>query len=299
MGQFLVGTEEGLIGPGENVRLSGRVITWIEPNRDGWWVLTDSASLVDVRPDGDPIDVASVPGAAGNCVLATSDRVMVGAADATLFDLDGERLVRRKDFDEAPGRDSWYTPWGGPPDVRSMAVDVDGTVYLNVHVGGVLVQPAGSEAWTATMDINADVHQVIAHPDSPGVALAASAVGLGVTTDGGESWEFRSDGLLARYCRAAAVSDDTVYVSASQGPRGGKAAIYRGQLEGGPFTRLGNGLPEWFATNVNTGCLAARGDVIACASPGDGAVWISEDKGEAFELAIEGLNTPTRIALTD
>src|SRR5437763_19482 len=40
-------------------------------------------------------------------------------------------------FDRAPGRDGWYTPWGGPPDTRSISEDRQ-SVFVNVHVGGVL-----------------------------------------------------------------------------------------------------------------------------------------------------------------
>jgi hypothetical protein len=79
-----------------------------------------------------------------------------------------------------------------------MAGDVDGTVYLNVHVGGILRYRDDDPVWRDTMDIDADVHEVIAHPDMPGTALAATARGVAISRDGADSWTFHTDGLLQR-----------------------------------------------------------------------------------------------------
>ena len=46
-------------------------------------------------------------------------------------------------------------------------------------------------------------------------------------------WEFVTAGMHAHYSRAVAVSDDTVLVSASTGPRGRRSALYRKPLDGG------------------------------------------------------------------
>lgn len=299
MAPVVIGTKDGLIGLRglDDRELPGHAINWIERGDDAWWVLTDRKNLIRHGPAGEGVRVAQLADPVGNCVASIGSQLLVGGAEASLFELDGEQLTRRKDFDEAPGRETWYTPWGGPPDVRSLAVDGDGTIYLNVHVGGVLVQRPGEDSWKATMDINADVHEVIAHPERSGVALVASAQGLGVTMDGGETWTFRSDGMHADYCRAVAVSGDTVYVSAATGSQGRQAAVYRGDLAGGAFTRLDGGLPEWFATNINTGCLAASDDSLVIASPGDAAVWISGDRGDSFEPLETDLPDPTFVAI--
>ena len=101
---------------------------------------------------------------------------------------------------------------------------------MNVHVGGILRTDDGGGAWTPTIDIDADVHHVTT---AEGMVLAACAGGLSVSTDRGVTWSTRTDGLDARYSRAVAVCGDAVLVSASNGPRGGKAAVYRGPLAGG------------------------------------------------------------------
>src|SRR5919109_1287599 len=47
------------------------------------------------------------------------------------------------------------------------------------------------------------------------------------TRDAGETWTFATDGLHARYARAVALDGDALFLSASTGPRGGRAAVYR------------------------------------------------------------------------
>ena len=64
-----------------------------------------------------------------------------GAATPTghcpLLRLVNGKLSRVESFETVAGGEEWYTPWGDPADVRSIAVATDGTIYVNVHVGGV------------------------------------------------------------------------------------------------------------------------------------------------------------------
>jgi hypothetical protein len=57
-----------------------------------------------------------------------------------------------------------------------------------------------------------------------------------------------------------------------------------------------NGLPEWFADNVDTGCLAAR-DGTAVIGTEDGCVYLSRDAGESWEVAAKGLAAVRAVAL--
>src|SRR5207249_757493 len=181
------------------------------------------------------------------CLAPHPSGLLIGTSEAHLLRLRQGRLERIERFDEVDGRDEWYTPWGGPPDVRSMSVDDDGTIYVNVHVGGVVRSIDHGETWQPTMDIDMDVHQVLVHPDGRGWMFAASARGLGISEDRGASWTFLTDGLHATYCRAVAVAGDHVLVSASSGPRGREAAVFRRRLDGsGPFEKCTDGLPAWF-----------------------------------------------------
>lgn len=288
----LVGTADGLYGLGapEKGTLSGHRIDAVARGDDAWWVLTDGTDVWNLPDGSTPTRVGASEDARLNCVMPVSDGVLLGAEAAQLFHLpvDGGPLALDDGFARAPGRDDWYTPWGGPPDVRSLAVDVDGTVYLNVHVGGILRSGRDESTWLDTMDINADVHEVVAHPDLAGTALAATARGLAITRDGADHWSFRTNGLHANYCRAVAVTGDRIFVSASRSNRGEQAAVYRTDLIGDELHRCAKGLPEWFSSNIDTGCLQAVGDLVVAGDP-DGTVYRSADAGEAWSVDIEGL----------
>lgn len=254
----------------------------------GLWALSDGSFLWHQPQGGDWVIVAASDELQLNCLAVTDDLVLVGTAQARLFHLVGSELKEVASFTNASERDTWGTPWGGPPDVRSIGTDADGVIYINVHVGGVL-RSADLESWEPTMDISADVHEVIADPNKRGVAHAAAAIGHGVTTDWGASWEFHTAGLHAVYCRAVAVGTDYALVSASLGPSGDKAAVYRRPLDGAePFHKCEDGLPEWFTSNVNSFCLDAAGDTSVIAAP-QGTVYESGDQGLTWSTVAEGL----------
>ena len=102
--------------------------------------------------------VAELTGPAATCLAAAGGReeLLVGTEGAHLLRVAGGEARPEPGFDEADGRARWYTPWGGPPDTRTIAVAGDGTVYVNVHVGGVL-RSEGDGRWVPTVDIDADV----------------------------------------------------------------------------------------------------------------------------------------------
>ena len=276
------------MGTSREAQLAGHQVDALAADAGGVWALSDGADLWH-QPEGEDWRVvASLEESQGNCLAVAGDLVLVGGAEATLFRLDGSTLTEIESFATAPGRDTWGTPWGGPPDARSIGIDDDGVAYVNVHVGGVL-RSADLETWEPTMDISTDVHEVITHSGNPGTAYAASAVGLGATTDGGLSWDFGTSGLHAVYCRAVAVGSRYLLVSASLGPSGDKAAVYRRPLDGSaPFHKCEDGLPEWFAGNVNTFCLDSAGDRSVIAAPG-GSVYESIDGGVTWSTVAEGL----------
>jgi hypothetical protein len=221
----------------------------------------------------------------------------VGTASAHLLRLEGERLVPVSAFESVESRDAWYTPWGVPADVRSISAGTDDRLYVNVHVGGVLRSVDGAASWEPTLDLEHDVHQVLAPPARPSLVLVAAYDGFGVSEDGGDTWRWENDGLHAHYCRAVALADGTVYLSASTGHHGRRAALYRRRLaDGGAFERCQHGLPEWFADNVDTGCLAARGRTVAIGTE-DGLAFISHDAGESWEQVAKDLAPVRAVAL--
>ena len=190
-------------------------------------------------------------------------------------------------FDRAPGRDGWYTPWGGPPDTRSISEDRQ-SVFVNVHVGGVLRSRDGGRSWEPTIDVDADVHQVAT---GEGRVYAAGAHGLSVSPDGGDTWSLHAEGLHARYCRAVAVCGKHLLLSASDGPRGsGRAGLYRADLEGSRFERCSEGLPEWFRGNLDSGCVDALPDgKLAAFGTTEGELYSTADEGGSWTRITAGL----------
>lgn len=183
--------------------------------------------------------------------------------------LDGSEVAS---FRDAPTREEWYTPWGGPPDVRSISVSPEGTVFVNVHVGGILRSSDGCEAWEATIDLHTDVHQVLALGGGR-VLAACGDGGLAVSADDGSTWSMVTAGLRSTYCRAVAVAGSSVYLSASRGPGGQDSAVYRRPLDASAGGAGGVGVPfevvvDGLRANVDTGWLVGEPD---------GSVWYSTD----------------------
>jgi hypothetical protein len=291
MACVLVGTRDGLHvfgdgGRNEGVHHDGRAVTALAPDRTERWSVLDRSELWHTPDLERWRRVATLEGHRTTCIAAVDEDVLVGSSEARLFRVAGDRLEPIEAFDRAEGRSKWYTPWGGPPDTRSMS-EWDEAVYVNVHVGGILRTLDRGQTWTPTIDIDADVHQVTT---AEGLVLAACARGLAVSTDRGGTWTTRSDGLETPYSRAVTISGETVLVSASRGPRGGGAAVYRGDLKGGPLERCRDGLPEWFEDNIDSYCLDAnpRGPFVAFGTS-DGRVFVSEDAGLRWSELASGL----------
>ena len=264
----------------------GRRVTAVAP--EGWelWSVLDGREIWHTAGVDWWFRVAVLDGLRANCMADTRAGVLVGASEGHLLRVAGEGLEPVAGFDQVKGREHWYTPWGGPPDVRTLSEDRD-TVYVNVHVGGILRSRDHGDTWQPTIDLRADVHRVLARP---GRLLAACARGLAVSPDQGDTWRFQTEGLHAAYCRSVAVCGDVLLLSAADGPDGGHGAVYRGGLDGESMERCRSGLPEWFDDNVDSLCLDAvpNGALAAFGTP-DGRVFVSADQGATWGEVASGL----------
>lgn len=296
MARILVGTRDGLhqfdvdVGTaaiqGPDIQHPGREVTAVAPEGWGLWAILDGSDVWHTAGIDWWFHVGTIDKLRGNCLADTRAGVIIGTSEAHLFRVAGDGLERVSAFDDVEGRTDWFTPWGGPPDTRSITEDGE-AVYVNVHVGGIARSRDKGATWTPTIDIHSDVHQVCT---GGGRVFAASGRGLEVSDNHGDSWSVRKEGLHATYCRAVAVCGDDVLLSASTGPQGGRSAMYRGRLEGGRLERCRQGLPTWFDANIDSHCLDAlpAGQLAAIGTEG-GRVFASLDQGAGWSLVTSDL----------
>lgn len=270
---MLAATDEGLIRLADGAVLDPRPTRFVD--REGRALLADGTLL-----DHERQQIARVPGA--TCFAVTADGAwIVGTTGASLFSVRGAEIARVDAFDQAPTRDEWHTPWGGPAAVRSLVVTPE-RWYVSVHVGGVLVSDDDGRSFTDTIDLDVDVHQVVVDADG-GTWLANGMGGLAHAADGVAYREI-TEGLHATYARAVAVSQDRVYVSVSTGPSGRGSAIYRSHRDQVRLERCAT--PE-LGDNVDTHCLVARDGHVFAATRA--AVLHSADEGASWSRLDESV----------
>ena len=207
----------------------------------GALAIVDGHSLLRRAPDGVWSTIATTELDLACCV-AVGDVIYVGTDDARVLRVGADgALEQLRGFDAVAGRDTWYAGSAvingqrvGPPlGIRSMTATSDGAVLLvNVHVGGIPRSTDGGATWQPTIDVESDVHEVRAHPNRPGIVMAAAAIGLCTSRDGGMTWDVEQEGLHASYCSAVAFVGDDVLVSASVDHFAAQGAIYRRRVDG-------------------------------------------------------------------
>ncbi|MGZ4690186.1 MAG: WD40/YVTN/BNR-like repeat-containing protein [Acidimicrobiia bacterium] len=284
MSWLRIGTAEGLVELPGGVTVAG-------PTR----VFGDAVICADGRVlwsrNGGWTELANGPDLL--CAVDAPGGLLIGTEGAHLARVGPSGLQRVESFESTPGREDWYTPWGGAPETRSLARTDDNVLLASVHVGGIPRSDDGGRSWHPTIDIAADVHQVHAVVGRDEVVVAAAGVGFCRSDDGGITWRVFAEGLHATYCRAVAVTGDAVFVSASEGPRGRDSAVYRRGLESsGPFERVS----DWIDGNVNTYALDALGDHVVYGTRA-GVVWQSTDGGTTWEVLVDELAPITSVSL--
>jgi photosystem II stability/assembly factor-like uncharacterized protein len=294
--------DDGLVvfaGDARRRELPGRAVKALARDRHGGALaIVDGGTLCRRSPEGEwtTIVATKLPLA---CSVAVGGAIYVGTDDARVLRVGADGHVEPVgSFDAVPGRETWYAGSAlidgklvGPPlGVRSMSATSDATTILvNVHVGGVPRSTDGGVTWQPTIDVDSDVHEVCAHPIRPGVVIAAAAIGLCVSRDGGATWTVEQQGLHAPYCSAVAFSGDDILVAASADHFAAQGAIYRRPIDGaGSLVPVGGGLPRWIDGIADTGCIAARETSLAVAD-GRGNLYASQDAGRTWSRRADGL----------
>jgi hypothetical protein len=247
---------------------------------------------------------AELPDAQVSCCVAVGANVFAGTDDARMLRVDRDgRVETLAGFGDVPGRERWFAggmvvdgTYRGPPlGVRSITATCDGAALLaNVHVGGIPRSADGGRTWRPTIDVDADVHEVRAHPTRPELVAAATAIGLAISRDAGATWTIEAGGLHAPHCAAVTFVGDDILVSAAADPFADDAAVYRRHGEG--LVQVTGGLPRWTHGLVDTHALAARGASVALADK-RGYLYLSRDRGHTWTCVHERLPFPSSVVL--
>lgn len=266
--------------------------------------IVDGHSIRRRSKDGAWTTIATSTMELSSCV-SVDGTIFAGTNDARVLRLERDALRPCEAFDRVAGRETWYAGTAivdgrtvGPPlGVRSMCAS-GRALLVNVHVGGVPRSTDLGATWAPTIDVEADVHEVRAHPVRRDIVAAATAIGLALSRDAGLTWTIEREGLHAPHCAAVGFVGDEVWVSATKDPFDPEGAVYRRAIDrAGPLERVTSGLPRWLAGKVDTGCIASLGDAVALADAG-GNVWVSRDRGESFARVADGLPFPSGVSIT-
>ncbi|HEY5538450.1 MAG TPA: hypothetical protein VIL58_02785 [Thermoplasmata archaeon] len=227
---------------------------------------------------------------------AEDGRFLVGTERARVAWVEGGRLAYIEAFDAVLERGRWDTPYGAPPELRSLAVSTDGTIYADVHVGWIVRSRDGGKSWTSVRrGLDRDVHMVATHPTDPATVFAATADGFHISHDHGDSFQRRREGMPYHYQRAVACFPERdVYLASTARHNGGSGALlFRSEDEGEHWTHV-NGLPR-VDQNINTWQVATFADGHALAVVRDTDLYASEDWGVSWAKVREGLPTVNAI----
>lgn len=293
-------------GETRSQELAGHSVRALAPDhRGGALAIVDGHSLCRRTGEGAWSTIARSP-LDLSCLVVAGDLVYLGTDDARVLRVgpNGD-LEPLRGFDTVPGRDTWYAGSAlvdgrvvGPPlGARSMSATSDGAALLvNVHVGGIPRSTDGGVTWQPTIDVDSDVHEVCGHPADPRTVIAASAIGLCVSRDGGASWTIEREGLHASYCSAVAFSEGDILVAASTDHFAAQGAVYRRPIDGKSPLQPVPGVPGWLGGIVDTGCIATLGPAIAIADRA-GNLYASADGGHSWRHRDSGLPMVSRILL--
>jgi hypothetical protein len=291
--QPVIATSNGVRLPdGDTIgTLADAPITSLHTAGDTLWALVARRDVYRVDAGTSEL-VARLDEPAGGVIGTHRGVVWVGGQRARLWRLDGNSLVEEKSFQAAPTHADWHTPWGGPPDVFSMASD--GTyLYVSVHVGGILRTTDGTD-WTPTIDLHDDVHQVALGDD--GTVWAATGMrGLAESRDHGVTWRYHTRGLHATYALAVAPLLHGALVAVSSGHAAKDGGVYR--FDGERNIRC-EGLPAELRGAVGPRQMATSGNRAVVALP-NGDVHQSDDGALTWARVAEGVRSVSELTFLD
>ena len=262
--QIYEGTDHGKAPHGAMVSLlSGQVVVS---------ALSDGTLLVLSEDDEKRIPTGIADPIASLLVVREDPLTLLIGTDegAYVYRLAGEEgpAERVVAFDELECRKEWYTPWGGPPAVRTLAKTQDGFCYADIHVGSIMRSSDEGISWEpVTPELHKDVHQVATCPVDDNRVYANTQNGVYISADRGNSWEHRPEGLPRRYGTGIAVhptDPDLMIATVQNGPRGGGAWLCRSENAGATWIELNDQFTD-STDRISTGWIAFASDGTAWA----------------------------------
>ncbi len=231
-----------------------------------------------------------IEGAIHSLLLLDDDplEVLIGTEPPHVYRLREDSVERIRTFDELECRRDWYTPWGGPAAVRSMARTDDGTVYADIHVGSIMRSPDEGATWEpVTPELHVDVHQVATCPAEADRVYAQTADAFWISYDRGQSWTHRARDIDERYgrCVTAHPQDpDLVLCTVSDGPHGDDVhgQLYRSEDAGRNWTHVAEGFPASTEHNIDTYHVAFDPDGRAWGVVGH-TLYVGRDRASRWE----------------
>lgn len=269
--------------------LPGRTVRGLSQDlAGGAYAAVDDRYLFRRKPSGEWERLATSDSVL-SVTFAVNDKVYAGTDDARVLRLnDPGEFDQIDSFDSIEGRESWLAGTividgkevGPPLGVRSMSGAANGHLFANIHVGGIPKSEDGGVTWKPTIDVELDAHEVRVSPYNNNIIAAATAYGLCMSWDAGQSWSVQKDGLHDQYCSAVVVTAEHIFVAASEGHFTKEGAIYRRSIDPSNerLEKVGAGLPKWLGGIVDTSCIASNGDDMALVSAG-GEIFTSNDAG--------------------
>lgn len=263
MTRILVATRAGLVVVADGT--TERCLVDLDPEcvtvaGDAWLVGTLDDGLWRSEDDGetwirvgrerfpDRVTAVAAGGREGEAWVGTEPSRVARSTDAGRSWADRPGLT---DLDSADG-------WAFPPRPHTHHVrwlqprpDDPDALYVAVEAGALVRTPDAGATWRDRVPSGPrDTHTMAVHPDRPGWAASAAGDGYVETTDGGETWEHREEGLAHTYCWSVAVGADpalrvlSAARSARQAHRVGESYVYRrtGRGDASAWERV-DGLP--------------------------------------------------------